>query len=196
MTDILEVKQDQIVYVNESDNIVHVITISAQGPVGSTGAAGPQGDQGDPGEGVPVGGSAGQVLSKIDGTNFNTEWVTPDTVITDHTALSNIGTNTHAQIDTHIADSTVHFTQAAISITESQISDLQNYALDSDLTNHTGNTSNPHSVTADQVLPDQTGNSGKYLTTNGTTASWAATPAGVTEAQAEEIAVAMAIALN
>ena len=49
--------------------------------------------------------------------------------VTDHTALSNIGTNTHAQIDTHIADSTLHFTQAAISITESQISDLQSYIL-------------------------------------------------------------------
>jgi len=47
--------------------------------------------------------------------------------ITDHTLLSNIGTNTHAQIDNHISDSTVHFTQAAISITESQISDLGNY---------------------------------------------------------------------
>lgn len=47
--------------------------------------------------------------------------------VTDHTGLTNIGTNTHAQIDTHIADATVHFTQASISITESQISDLQAY---------------------------------------------------------------------
>lgn len=38
---------------------------------------------------------------------------------------------------------------------------------------HISSTSNPHSVTADQVLPTQSGNSGKYLTTNGTTASWA-----------------------
>ena len=45
----------------------------------------------------------------------------------DHTALSTIGTNTHAQIDTHIADGTVHFTEASISITESQISDLGTY---------------------------------------------------------------------
>lgn len=44
----------------------------------STGPEGPQGDagaQGDPGVGVPVGGTTGQVLAKIDGTNYNTEWV-------------------------------------------------------------------------------------------------------------------------
>ena len=46
-----------------------------QGATGATGATGAQGPQGDPGEGVPVGGSAGQVLAKIDGTNYNTEWV-------------------------------------------------------------------------------------------------------------------------
>ena len=42
----------------------------------------------------------------------------------DHTAIANIGTNSHATIDTHIADATIHFTEASISITESQISDL------------------------------------------------------------------------
>ena len=56
-------------------------TIGATAPailtvgVGVPGATGAQGPQGDPGEGVPVGGSAGQVLAKIDGTNYNTEWV-------------------------------------------------------------------------------------------------------------------------
>lgn len=42
----------------------------------------------------------------------------------DHTAISNIGSNSHSAIDTHIADGTLHFTEASISITESQISDL------------------------------------------------------------------------
>lgn len=44
----------------------------------ATGPEGPQGDtgaQGPAGQGVPVGGTAGQVLAKIDGTNYNTEWV-------------------------------------------------------------------------------------------------------------------------
>lgn len=36
------------------------------------------------------------------------------------------------------------------------------------------------SVTADGVLPSQTGNSGRFLTTNGTTASWGTVSAGVT----------------
>ncbi len=41
-----------------------------QGPAGATGPAGPAG------EGVPVGGTAGQFLTKIDGTNYNTDWTT------------------------------------------------------------------------------------------------------------------------
>jgi hypothetical protein len=35
---------------------------------------GPQGADGADGQGVPVGGTAGQILSKIDGADYNTEW--------------------------------------------------------------------------------------------------------------------------
>jgi hypothetical protein len=51
-----------------------------QGEQGETGDDGPQGPQGiqgikgDTGIGVPIGGTAQQVLTKIDGTNYNTQW--------------------------------------------------------------------------------------------------------------------------
>lgn len=45
-----------------------------QGPQGNTGSPGPAGIDG---QGVPVGGTSGQVLTKIDGTNYNTQWSTP-----------------------------------------------------------------------------------------------------------------------
>ncbi|NJL59355.1 MAG: hypothetical protein HC887_06635, partial [Desulfobacteraceae bacterium] len=50
-----------------------------QGPKGDPGAAGavgPQGPAGANGAGVPIGGTAGQVLSKIDGADYNTQWTT------------------------------------------------------------------------------------------------------------------------
>jgi len=50
------------------------VGVGVPGATGATGATGAQGPQGDPGEGVPVGGSAGQVLAKIDGTDYNTTW--------------------------------------------------------------------------------------------------------------------------
>ena len=48
-------------------------SVGVPGPVGPTG---PQGPQGEPGEGVPAGGTAGQFLQKIDGVDYNTDWVT------------------------------------------------------------------------------------------------------------------------
>lgn len=47
------------------------------GPAGPTGATGATGPTGPTGAGVPVGGTTNQVLSKIDGTDYNTQWVTP-----------------------------------------------------------------------------------------------------------------------
>lgn len=41
------------------------------------GATGPQGAAGPAGVGVPTGGTAGQVLEKIDGTDYSTQWATP-----------------------------------------------------------------------------------------------------------------------
>jgi len=46
-----------------------------QGDTGDTGPTGPQGDTGPTGAGVPTGGTTGQILSKVDGTDYNTQWV-------------------------------------------------------------------------------------------------------------------------
>ena len=45
------------------------------GSTGATGATGATGPAGTNGVGVPVGGTAGQVLAKINSTNYNTQWV-------------------------------------------------------------------------------------------------------------------------
>ena len=50
-------------FINGVDTGVH-----AQGPQGGTGATG---------QGVPSGGTTGQVLTKVDGTDYNTEWANP-----------------------------------------------------------------------------------------------------------------------
>lgn len=46
-----------------------------KGDTGATGPAGPQGPEGPAGPGVPAGGTAGQVLAKKSGTDYDTEWV-------------------------------------------------------------------------------------------------------------------------
>ncbi len=45
------------------------------GPQGEQGIQGDPGPQGEPGAGVPTGGTTGQVLAKINGDDYNTEWV-------------------------------------------------------------------------------------------------------------------------
>ncbi len=43
--------------------------------VGDTGPTGPAGADGADGEGVPIGGTTGQILAKVDNTDYNTEWI-------------------------------------------------------------------------------------------------------------------------
>ena len=58
-----------------------------QGPQGETGATGPTGPAGP---GVPAGGTAGQVLTKVNGTDYNTQWATPSGGGTLHTRSINL----------------------------------------------------------------------------------------------------------
>ncbi|GAB3937026.1 hypothetical protein GCM10028827_40990 [Mucilaginibacter myungsuensis] len=53
-----------------------------QGAKGDTGDAGPAGANGATGAGVATGGSTGQVLAKINGTNYNTQWIDPPAGVT------------------------------------------------------------------------------------------------------------------
>jgi hypothetical protein len=52
------------------------VTTGAMAPAVLTIGVGVPGATGPAGPGVPVGGTAGQYLQKIDGTNYNTDWVT------------------------------------------------------------------------------------------------------------------------
>lgn len=45
------------------------------GPTGPAGADGADGINGENGIGIPEGGTGGQILAKIDDTNYNTEWI-------------------------------------------------------------------------------------------------------------------------
>jgi len=55
-----------------------------QGPVGPQGDIGPIGDTGPTGPGVVAGGVAGQILSKINATDYNTEWIDNFATSTQH----------------------------------------------------------------------------------------------------------------
>jgi hypothetical protein len=48
-----------------------------QGSNGTNGTNGTNGSNGTNGQGVPVGGTTGQVLAKINATDYNTQWTTP-----------------------------------------------------------------------------------------------------------------------
>jgi len=52
------------------------VDVGVPGPAGPAGPAGPQGQPGAPGQGVPVGGSSGQFLTKTSGADYATGWTT------------------------------------------------------------------------------------------------------------------------
>jgi len=72
----------------------------------------------------------------------------------DHTSLTTIGTNTHPQIDTHIADTTIHFTEGSIDHTQIQnIGTNTHDQIDAHLAHNTGH---PNQVVSSSEPADST----------------------------------------
>lgn len=130
----------------------HKFPLICDGEPGATGATGPTGPTGATGPGVPVGGADGQLLSKKGLSNYSTQWINPTSSVAWGAITGVIGDQT---------DLAATF--------EPKNTNIQA---------HIGSTNNPHATTADQVLPSQTGNNGKILGTDGSTASWVAGGAG------------------
>jgi hypothetical protein len=65
-------------FINTSSNTLFGPKAAGAWPTGVS-LVGPAGTNGTNGQGVPTGGTANQVLAKVDGTNYNTQWVTPAT---------------------------------------------------------------------------------------------------------------------
>lgn len=68
---ITPVADDLLVIYDDSEVNINIQTKSIR--LDNLGVVGPQGDAG---EGVPVGGTTGQVLAKASNTNYDTEWIT------------------------------------------------------------------------------------------------------------------------
>ena len=58
-----------------TEGVIGTVTAVAAGPAGAQGAPGPAG------EGVPTGGTTGQVLRKSSNGNYSTEWASPSAVV-------------------------------------------------------------------------------------------------------------------
>ena len=71
-------KESEIIVSSEEQKVI----VTSSNPVVEVSAGGLPGAKGSDGEGVPAGGSAGQVLAKVDGDDYNTEWVDDANTVT------------------------------------------------------------------------------------------------------------------
>ena len=79
-----------------NDSSIQIVSISSEGPMGPMGPTG---------QGVPAGGLAGQVLSKIDGTDYNTQWVDDTDTLS---WIDVAGDVEYTGVETSIASGTVY----------------------------------------------------------------------------------------
>jgi len=101
-----------------------------QGPQGEQGIQGVKGDTGDiglDGAGVAVGGTTGQVLAKIDNTDYNTQWVTPASSGT-VTSVEGTGTVSGLTLTGTVTSSGNLTLGGTLSATSSNISDFSTAA--------------------------------------------------------------------
>jgi hypothetical protein len=169
-----------------------------QGPIGNIGATGPQGPTGATGQGVPTGGTTNQVLSKINATDYNTQWVTPSGSSSDASTLTT-GTLPAGRMPAFTGDVTTTIGTTATTIANNAVTSAKiadGTIVDADINgvagskvsgNITGNAGNVTGTVAisnggtgqttsnaalNALLPSQTSNSGKVLQTDGTNATW------------------------
>lgn len=78
MTDVVIVDGIEVVILSDTEQ--EVIEVGVQGPPGTQGPAGNPGTPGADGAdgvGVPAGGTVGQLLAKLSGTDYATQWIDP-----------------------------------------------------------------------------------------------------------------------
>jgi len=169
------------IIIETTGEVTSVLQVGTQGPPGPAGAPGSPGSPGAPGAtgapgvGVPVGGTAGQVLEKIDGTNYNTQWATPSggggTWGSITGTLSN-QTDLQSELNAKLtaANNLSDITNAATARTNLNLGDV---ATENVLPIAKGGTGQSNATAAiNNLLPVQTGNSGKVFQTDGSNGNW------------------------
>ena len=129
-------------------------------PAGATGAAGADG------EGVPTGGTTGQILAKVDGADFNTEWITAsgtgDLLSTNNlsdldnaaTARTNLGVEIGADVQAYSAvldGTTASFTTAKDAAITANTAKVTNATHTGDVTGATTLTIANNAVTTTKI---------------------------------------------
>jgi hypothetical protein len=139
-----------VIPVTPDDGVAPTVVVGATGPTGPQGPIGdPGGPAGPPGVGIPVGGSAGEVLAKTSSTDYATTWV----------AASAPG----AHAATHAAGSS-----DPVTITQAQVTGLTaSLAAKASTATFTSST--------DGLSPSSGGGATNFLRADGT---WAAPPGG------------------